>query len=125
MKFLSSVPILMGLLLTLGYTKCQNTMEKDFCQALMDNDRKALQPLVNAFLETLNPKDTYELNINKIKKWLEAYDCIEEVRISAELLDTDPPVQQFNVSYAGKETGISTTTIGVILNQQSWTFSIK
>ncbi|MCA0235264.1 MAG: hypothetical protein LCH81_02665 [Bacteroidetes bacterium] len=95
-------------------------MEKDFCQALIDDDRKALQPVVNAFLSTINPRENYAANMDKVKAWVASHDCIEKVEISTELLDTDPPVQQLKVTYAGKN-----NTIGIVLRQEAWAFNIK
>ena len=91
----------------------------------MDDDRKALQPLVNAFLATIDPRENYETNIGKVKAWVASHDCVEKVDISSELLDTDPSVQQLIVTYTGKNADPKVGTIGIELRQGAWAFNIK
>lgn len=70
-------------------------MEKDFCQALIDDDRKALQPLVNAFLGTLDVQADPNSNWLKIKEWIETNDCVDSVEIGRGMLRTEPPIKEF------------------------------
>jgi hypothetical protein len=70
-------------------------MEKDFCQALLEDDRKALQPLVNAFLGTLDVQDDPNSNWLKIKEWVERNDCVDHVKIVNGMLRTEPPIKEF------------------------------
>lgn len=70
-------------------------MEKDFCQALIDDDRKALQPLVNTFLGTLDVQADPNSNWLKIKEWIETNDCVDSVEIGRGMLRTEPPIKEF------------------------------
>ncbi len=70
-------------------------MEKDFCQALIDDDRKALQPVVNVFLKTLDADAAPDSNWLKIKEWVEQHECVDKVEIVSGMLRSDPPIKEF------------------------------
>ncbi len=70
-------------------------MKPDVCQALIENDRKSLQVLFNAFLNTLDTKSDPNSNWIKIQEWIEGNDCVEKVEISGGMLRSEPPIKKF------------------------------
>lgn len=98
-------------------------MEKDFCQALIDNDRKALQPVVDAYLKTLDAKDNLYSNNVKIKEWIEGHSCVDLVEISSILLSSDPLIQNFYVTL--KTENKEQRSIGIKLLEDKYLFSYR
>lgn len=91
-------------------------MTEEFCQALINNDRATIKALVEAMItqQYLLPNDYSSLE--HIKQWIEQQDCVRSVDISIDLLDTEPPIQEFIIhlkSEADRSNNIR--TIGIIL----------
>jgi hypothetical protein len=99
-----------------------DTVNDNFCKALVANDRAGLQKLVDNYLENLNPKADQQANFEKIQNWIAGHDCVDSVESKSELLDSDPPVKQFIVIVKGSAQPVS---IGISLQKTRWRFNRK
>ena len=96
-------------------------MSKDFCNAIVDNDRHQMKYTVDSFLRKLDTSESQQQQFERIKLWLETHDCIHHVDISREMLDTDPPVKEFIIRL---KTGGS-NTIGIVASREQLLFNLK
>lgn len=120
--YIPGIYLLCGLLFFSNF-KCHPNMEKDFCQALIDNDRKALQPVVDAYLKTLDAKDNLDSNNQKIKEWIQRHSCVDAVEISSMLLSSDPLIQNFYITL--KTETSEQRSIGIKLLEDKYLFSYR
>jgi hypothetical protein len=115
------IPIVILGFFFLQHSKCGNHMSKDFCNAIVDNDRQQMKDTVDGFLRKLDMSESQQQQFERIKLWLETHDCVHHVDISREMLDTDPPVKEFVIRL---KTGGS-NTIGIVASREQLLFNLK
>jgi hypothetical protein len=96
-------------------------MSKDFCNAIVDNDRQQMKHTVDSFLRKLDRSVNEQQQFERIKSWLQSHECIHHVEITGEMLDTDPPVKEFIIRL---KTGGS-NTIGIVVSPEQLRFNLK
>jgi hypothetical protein len=79
--------------------------DAEFCQYLADENKEQVKYETNQFLETLSATDESAINFEKIKAWLEAKSCINEVKIGDRIILTNPPIIEFEIVLAKPEPG--------------------
>ena len=101
----------------------ENSMDDEFCHALMDNDRIRIKKAIDPYLKTLDVNETQIANFDKIKVWLEGQDCVESVVIEAGLLDREPPVKVFFIVMNNQPK--TSTTLGVEISSDKYQYDYK
>ena len=87
--------ILVGFL-TLISQQCHKS-DKNFCMSLINQDKKEVKKIVENYLATINALEDSKMNFKKIKNWLESNSCIQGVDLSDEIIETYPPIVEFNI----------------------------
>jgi len=103
----------------------ENSMNKDFCHAVTENDRKALQVLINSQLETLDSSKSLSENFEHIKSWLENHDCISKVEIVQGVLRSEPPIKEFVLTLKNDLNNNKIRSIGIQLFPDKLRFNYK
>lgn len=72
-------------------------MEKQFCDAILKNDRASLKIILDKKLDCIDIADNKMQNYEIIKKWLESHECVSSVEIVPGMIRTKPPIKIFDV----------------------------
>ncbi|WP_142531514.1 hypothetical protein [Saccharicrinis carchari] len=72
-------------------------MEKQFCAAILKNDKAALKIILDKKFDTIDIKDNQMENFESIKNWLEEFNCVSSVEIVPGMIRTKPPIKVFDV----------------------------
>lgn len=73
-------------------------MDKDFCQALLENDRAALNTHMERALASLQLSADEGQAFVQIQGWLLQQDCVASVEIVPGMLRSDPPIKEFIIT---------------------------
>ncbi len=109
----------------LSHNQCNRKMNKDFCQALKDNDQLALQKSCDTFLKSISAADGLTANTDHILQWLSSHDCVESATVDPSLLDTEPSVQLYNVAVKTADGQLQARSFGVKLFSSGYRFDTK
>lgn len=102
-----------------------NHMEEKFCQALIDNDRATLKAIINTKLDTLKMANNLDENFELLMTWIEELECVTEVEKYPDLLDTEPPVQEFNITISINSGNQIKRSIGIRITEEKLLFDYK
>ena len=124
--FLIGFAILIGVILLFLFRFLRgNQMDKDFCQALIENDRATLKIHLDRELAVIQPSMQQKKKLEHIQSWLAQQECIVNVEILPDLLDSEPPIQEIRITVES-EPGVSTTRIiGILLFPDKLRFDYK
>lgn len=100
-------------------------MDKEFCQAITENDREALQVFINAHLEALDYSKSLNENFEHIKSWLENHDCISTVEIVQGVLRSEPPIKEFILTLQNDLSKDKIRSVGIQLFPDKLRFNYK
>ena len=111
-----------GVMLAFVLAAC-GAQPMSFRDALEANDRVALQTEVDRVLAAQDPGDSQQARMEALRRWIAGRDGVATARLNPDLLDTEPPVQQIEVTLEGEPDRI--LTIGVLLDPRGLRFNIR
>jgi hypothetical protein len=82
------------------FLKCYNhkTMPKDFCDCLVNKDWSCVKKDINTYLNTVDKNSPEDSISAGFKQWLLKNTCITQVTIMPGMVETNPPIKQFQVT---------------------------
>jgi hypothetical protein len=111
--FLIGFAILIGLILLFLFQFLRGEkMDKDFCQALLENDRATLKTHLEQALTTLQPSSDEDQAFEQIQDWLSQHDCVVSVEIVPGMLRSNPPIKEFIITLHDDHKGVVVRNIG-------------
>lgn len=92
-------------------------MLKNLCDCLTANDWPCVKKQIDNYLGTVNKNNEEEVIVAGFKKWLLSNQCVQEVNVQQGLIETNPPIKQFNlkITTAG---GIVEKNIGIQISKK-------
>ena len=111
--------------LLLPQNSIANSMNKDFCHAIIENDREILKDLINAQLDKLDSLKSSNENFEYFKIWLEKHDCISSVEIVQGVLRSEPTIKEFILTLENDLNNNRIRSIGIQLFPDKLRFSYK
>ena len=100
-------------------------MTTDPCPALVNDDRRSLQQVIDGYLKTLPSRDPVNARVEKVRQWISRQPCVASAELSPDLLDTQPPVQQILVVLADDVKPPRQRTIGIVLDPAGPRFNYR
>lgn len=79
--------------MSLNFCKSKN----DFCKALSSKNRDVIERSVNSFLNSLDSSKDVYANLELIEGWLKSNPCIESAKFIPRIIETRPPIAQFQI----------------------------
>jgi hypothetical protein len=93
---------------------------RDFCDALVSNDRAALRAAIDPFLATLGADEPIKARMAKVVAWVLEHPCVKAAELSPDLLDREPPVQEIAVTLRAASPPLR--TLGIVRDPRGLRF---
>lgn len=98
---------------------------RDFCDALVSDDRAALRAAIDPFLAALGADEPIKARMAKVVAWVKAHPCVESAELNPDLLDREPPVQEIEVTLRDAAAPGTRRTLGIVRDPSRLRFDYR
>jgi len=118
---------LSGLLTVSILISCESTLTddaSDFCSEVNKLNFTEVENKIEKYLDYISVYHVetdvyYEIEISKLKNWMETKSCVMEVTILSGIIETSPPIKELSIIFVSADSTF-TKTLDIILDSEYW-----